>query len=247
MVVGRLLVAVLAVFLLFNWVATRWQSDRGQAGIAVCAVVLVATGFAEWLIFRRRVRELAPRLGLTRPRARGVLVAGAVGVLLLLLFPVFALATGSSLAMYPGWAWLLPGLFAQAGIAEEVLFRGFLFGRVREPRSFWRAAVVASVPFTAVHLVLLWMFDWPIALAALLLAVVISFPQAHLYELGRRTIWGPAIVHFVVQGAIKVIVVDGPAAASFPLVWMAACGVIPFAAFMANRADEPNLESARAR
>jgi hypothetical protein len=59
---------------------------------------------------------------------------------------------------------------------------------------------------------------WPIALAALLLSVVLSIPFAHLYELGGATIWAPAVLHFVVQGTIKVITFAGDDASSFPLV-----------------------------
>jgi hypothetical protein len=38
--------------------------------------------------------------------------------------------------------------------------------------------------------------SWPVALAAVGLAVVLSFPLAYLFELGGRTIWAPAILHF---------------------------------------------------
>jgi len=43
------------------------------------------------------------------------------------------------------------GMFAQGGIAEEVVFRGFLFRRLRITRTFWRAACLAAVPFVIVH------------------------------------------------------------------------------------------------
>ena len=63
--------------------------------------------------------------------------------------------------------WLVPGLFAQAGIAEEVLFRGYLFRHAREGRDFWRAALVAAGLFVTVHLLMFLMLPWPIALASL--------------------------------------------------------------------------------
>jgi hypothetical protein len=52
-----------------------------------------------------------------------------------------------------------------------------------------------------------------IALAALVLAVVTSFPMAQLFELGGATIWPPARLHFVVQGTVKVVAVSGVSAA----------------------------------
>ena len=60
---------------------------------------------------------------------------------------LFVRARGMTPAFYPGWISLLPGLFAQAGIAEEVLFRGYLFGHMRVGRTFWRAAAVSMLPF----------------------------------------------------------------------------------------------------
>ena len=136
-----------------------------------------------------------------------------------------------TLRLLPGWGWMLPGLFAQAGIAEEVLFRGFLFRYVRIGRSFWRAALLSMVPFVGVHLLLFWTMPWPVALAALLLSVIISFPLARLYELGGNTIWAPALLHFVVQGAIKVVnLAEG--AESFAIGWMIASAVVPLLIFV---------------
>ena len=76
---------------------------------------------------------------------------------------LFVRARGMTPAFYPGWISLLPGLFAQAGIAEEVLFRGYLFGHVRVGRTFWRAAAVSMLPFVSVHLILFFSMPWPIA------------------------------------------------------------------------------------
>ena len=66
---------------------------------------------------------------------------------------------------------------------------------------------------------------WPIAVASVLLAIIISFPLAYLFELGGDTIWAPAILHFVIQATVKVIVF-AHLAESFALLWMAVecCG-----------------------
>jgi membrane protease YdiL (CAAX protease family) len=142
-------------------------------------------------------------------------------------------ARGLTLASYPGWTSLLPGLFAQAGIAEEALFRGYLFGHVRVGRTFWRAAGLSMLPFVAVHVILFFSMPWPIALASVLLAVVISFPLAHLFELGGGTIWAPALLHFVIQATVKVVVIPY-GAESFALAWMAASALIPLLVFAAK-------------
>jgi membrane protease YdiL (CAAX protease family) len=162
-------------------------------------------------------------------------MAAAVSIALLVVLGVYVTMSGARADWYAGWPWLIPGLFAQAGIAEETLFRGYLYRHLREGRTFWRAAVVATVPFTVVHLILFLTLPWPIALASVLLAAAVGFPLAYLFEAGGRTIWAPALVHFTIQGAIKIISVSGPAGELLPLVWMLACAVIPCAVFLRPR------------
>ena len=60
------------------------------------------------------------------------------------------------------------------------------------------------------------------------------FPLARLYELGGNTIWAPAILHFVIQGAIKVVDVTDPRGI-FPFVWMAASTLLPMLVFLSPR------------
>ena len=135
----------------------------------------------------------------------------------------------------PGWLWLLPGLFAQGGVAEEVLFRGYLFGRLRRGRSFWRATGLSMLPFVGVHLLLFFTMPWHIAMAALLLSVVLSIPLTYLFELGGATIWAPAILHFVVQSTVKIVAFADAGASWFPLVWMAASALLPMAVLLVPR------------
>lgn len=235
----RIVLGLAIVFGLFHWVASALGSDRGQRGLLVGAIVVAATIGVERAFFGVRPGAAVAALGLSRPTSRGLLAAGGVGLALLLVFPAWAMASGERLGMYPHWWGLVPGLFAQAGVAEEVLFRGYLFRRMRPGRSFWRAVLLAGVPFVAVHLLLFATMSWPIALASVLLSAVISAPLAHLYELGGRTIWAPAVVHFVVQGAIKIVTpVDG--GPGLALAWMAASAVLPYAAFLATRPSVPN-------
>ena len=137
-------------------------------------------------MFRQPPGPAARSVGLGRPRAGGLTTAAAVCVGLLLVVPVFAKVTADSPTFLPGWWRLLPGLFAQAGIAEEVLFRGYLFGRLRKGRSFWRAAGLSILPFAAVHLVLFSTMPWSIALAALMLSVVLSDPTGASLRVGRE-------------------------------------------------------------
>jgi membrane protease YdiL (CAAX protease family) len=120
------------------------------------------------------------------------------------------------------------------GVAEEVLLRGYLFRRLRPGRAFVGAAGAAAGLFAAVHLGLLLTMPWPAALAAIGLALALSFPLSYLFELGADTIWPPAVLHFVAQSAMKVVVAPEPGV-SLPIVWMAACATLPFLAFLVPR------------
>jgi membrane protease YdiL (CAAX protease family) len=226
----RLVLGLFLVFGLFHWSATILGSDRGQRGILIGTLIVAATAAAERFLLRRRGYAIVRQLGLGLPNARGIVAAIGVAVVLWIIAMLFVRARGMTFTFYPGWVSLLPGLFAQAGIAEEVLFRGYLFRHVRAGRTFWHAAAVSMLPFVCVHLVLFLSMPWPIALASVLLAVVISFPLAHLFELGGNTIWPPALLHFVVQATVKVVVFSDRAE-SFALVWMAASATIPLLVF----------------
>ena len=126
----------------------RRRGGRGAAGRAA-ALRPVRCG-------RGRARRGAGPPGRPGPLAGGVGVAADAR-----LFPGCSpgyrhrLAHASRLA-----GCSLPGLFAQAGIAEELLFRGYLFGHLREGRSFWRAALLSMPPFLAVHLLLFFQMDF---------------------------------------------------------------------------------------
>jgi membrane protease YdiL (CAAX protease family) len=200
---ARLLAGLLSIFALFQWLATLLGSNLGETGLVVAGAMTAATLGVERLLFTSNLRAATRALGVGRPRQAGLIVAGATSVLLLSAIPLFAVAPATSIALAPDWFRYVPGIFAQGGLAEETLFRAYLFGHLRATRSFWRAASLSLLPFAAVHVLLFFTMPWPVAVAALLLAMATSIPLAHLFELGGNTIWAPALVHAVIQGAPK--------------------------------------------
>jgi membrane protease YdiL (CAAX protease family) len=228
----RLLLGLALAFVVFDRLAHATGSGRGEAGLLVGAVVVALLVVLQTTLFGERPlgRALAS-LGLGRPAARGMAAALAVCALLLAFFPVFARARGAPLGMHEGWLPLVPGLFAQAGVGEETLFRGYLFGHLRRQRSFWRAAALSVPPFVAAHLLLFTYMPAPLAAAASLLALVTSFPLARLYDLGGRTVWAPALVHFAMQAAIKLVTAPAPEQMPMSLAWMATCMLVPWLVF----------------
>jgi membrane protease YdiL (CAAX protease family) len=242
----RLLLGLCAVHALFQGAAAALGSDRGQAGMPVAVVVVGAIVAVECVWSGASIPSAMRAIGLGSPRLRGLAISGGVCALVLLMVPIHARATGSTLTTEDGWLRLVPGLFAQAGVAEETLFRGYLFGHLRIDRTFWRAATLSMLPFVAVHLVLFLTLPLWIALAALVIAVVTSFPMAQLFELGGATIWPPALLRFVVRGTVKVLVVSGEASAAFPLVWMMASAVLPLFVLLIPRPASRDQASAAA-
>jgi membrane protease YdiL (CAAX protease family) len=230
---GWVLTGFLSTFVLFHLLAEAVGSYRGEAGLAVAVAVLAALCAFEAGKFGSAPAEALRGLGLGRPRTTAMALAVAVSVALAGVLPVYAALRGATLQPYSGWPWLLPGLFAQGGIAEEGLFRGYLFRHIRRGRSFWRAALLSCIPFAAAHLLMFASQPWPVALAAIILSLIISFPLAHLFELGGNSIWPPALLHFTVQGALKVVTVEGDTL--LPLIWIAASAAIPYAVFLMPR------------
>lgn len=214
-------------------------SLRGEAGIAVCLLTLAAASVLECLLFRTSWRELPARLGLGRPRAVALLATAGICLLLVAYFPAFSLASGARIALRPDWLLMIPGLFAQHGLAEELLFRGFAFGHLRAGRSFWPAAWLSLLPFSAAHLMLFLSMEPVLAASSILVAVATSIPLAWLYERGRATIWAPALLHLGIH-AIKLVEVAEAQYMSIALGWMAVCSVVPYAAFLFLRDGRDN-------
>lgn len=207
------------LFALLQGSAALLRSLRGEAGLVVAAITVGATLVLLRILFAPSWREAALSAGLGAPRWRGIWAALGASGLMLCAYPIFLMTAGGGASIYPNAAWLALGLFEQAGIAEEIVFRGYLYNQIRRGRTFWRAAFLSTIPFTTAHLYLFTTMDWPVALAAVMLSVLVSFPLAFLYDLGGGTIWAPAIAHTVIQGAIKLLVIHDP---MFPIVWMAA-------------------------
>jgi membrane protease YdiL (CAAX protease family) len=159
---GYIVVGTFLIWLVFDRAATWLGSLRGEAGLLVCALVIIATLLVERLLFKTGLRQVVERLGLGYPNLRAMRVALLVSLILLAFFPLFSLVSGVQVSLQSDWLWLAFGLFAQHGLAAELLFRGFTFGHLRAGHTFWRATWLSLVPFVAVHLLLLTSLSLPL-------------------------------------------------------------------------------------
>ncbi|OLP15391.1 hypothetical protein BST81_26640 [Leptolyngbya sp. 'hensonii'] len=229
---GKIFAGFLCIWFVFDRTAQLTQSTLGERGILISIVVIAATFGVEKLIFKQTVLDALRSLSLGFPSLRTMLVAIFICVMLLAFYPAFSMVTGAKLTLRDNWIGVSLGLFAQAGIAEEVLFRGYLFEHLRRGRTFWHAALLSLLPFVAVHVLLFASLHWIIALASTLLAVATTFPLCYFYDLNRRTIWASALIHWIMQGAIKLVIVPNDFSLAISLSWMAMCATVPYIVFV---------------
>jgi membrane protease YdiL (CAAX protease family) len=131
-------------------------------------------------------------------------------------------------------AWTLLGIIVGVGIAEETLFRGYVFNFLRRGRIFWKAATLSMILFGAMHLILLLWLPLPITIAAIILAIIAAYPSAYLFEAGNQTIWAPAILHTT---ALATNLFEIPAELAIPLslMWIGVVMIGLFLVFVAEK------------
>jgi len=224
-VMSRLIIGFFILSGVLQGAASALGSTRGEWGLVV-GFLVVGAGIVIQQIFHN---ETWKELGLTAPVGRGIWAALLLAAVLLVLGNVLA---GGAMELVPAAPWLLLGVFAQGGIAEELVFRGYLFGHIRRTRPFWKATLISAIPFALVHFALVLTLPWTIALTAIAMSVVMTFPLSWLYELGGRTIWAPAVLHTVLQAVPKLIMLDS---ATFQIGWMVGGMIVAWSAFIVRR------------
>ena len=206
----------------------------GRFGLVVLGGVLGTAVAVEWVLDGTRPAEAVRTLGLGRPGGRALLVAVVVSGLVLLAHPLAAAITGAAIELRPGWPWLLIGIFAFHGVAEELVWRGFAFRRLRAGRSFGSAVAWTMPLLAATHVPVVVSSGPAVGGAAMLVAAVTTVPLAYLYETGRGTVWAPALVHTAID-SFKLVLVPAAALTTFSLTLAAVALVVPLLALAVPR------------
>ncbi len=162
--------------------------------LLLAAIGIGGIALGEALLFRTPLADLARRLGFVAANRRMLLVCLAASLPMWLFLPVAAIATGSTIHVAANWPAVVVGVVLVNGLAEEVIHRAFFFGRLRAQSSFLAAAGLGAVLFGAQHLYLIATIGVP-GLASVALAVLLVWPLCRSFELGGRSIVGPAILH----------------------------------------------------
>jgi membrane protease YdiL (CAAX protease family) len=198
----------------------------GRFGLLVLAAVLAAAVAVERVLDGTPPGVAVRRLGLGRPGGRALLLAVALSGLVLLVHPLTAATTGADVALRSGWPWLLVGIFAFHGVAEELVWRGYAFRRLRSGRSFGRAVAWSMPLLAATHVPVLVSSGPAVGSAAMLVAAVTTVPLAYLFETGRDTVWAPALVHTAID-SFKLVDVESAAQPMYSLTLAAVALVVP--------------------
>lgn len=74
-------------------------------------------------------------------------------------------------------------------VAEELLFRGYLFGRLRERLGFWATTIAVSVVFGIVHM------QWNVGIDVAVLSVFLCYLRER-----TGTIWASMVLHAIKNG-----------------------------------------------
>ena len=214
------LTGFILLFLLLDRTPLLLAAQDPTVGFLVaCVVLVVAAVGLDMLLFRRALTSAWRNLGFGLPEMRTLVVTALIGVLMMGFFPIFSWVTGASFALPDGWLWVLTGLFAIHGIAEEVLFRGFAFHNLRIGRTFGRAALLSLLLFAIAHLYLFTYMPPALALFATFLSLASAYPMAYLFEHGNNTIWAPAVLHTQVH-AISFFVISEALVITAAIAWM---------------------------
>jgi membrane protease YdiL (CAAX protease family) len=86
-----------------------------------------------------------------------------------------------------------------APVAEEILFRGYLFGKLKKFVPIWVAILITSVVFGFIH------GAWNLAIDTFALSVVLC-----LLRLSTGSIWAPMLLHMTKNGIAFYILFVNP-------------------------------------
>jgi membrane protease YdiL (CAAX protease family) len=203
--------------------------------MVIPAVVMLGLALGiEMLFFKRQPLRALRQLGYGLPHGRAIVVALILSGMMILFFPILSLVSGARLSLNPDWLLTLTGIILVNGLAEETLFRGYVFGNLRQGSSFLRAGFISLLLFAAVHLVLFIDNPFIIGLVGTLVAVSAAFPMAYLYEHGNNTIWAPVIMH-ITTSTIRLIAIPEPLYMPAAAAWLVLMIVLSLLVFVFRR------------
>lgn len=191
--------------------------NSAVTGIVYAVTIALVVG-VPWLV--RKQRTSANDLGLQRaPDWLDIFAApagGVVYIILTALVAAFAMAflpfvdynqvqeTGfSGINTQLEYILAFLSLVIIAPFAEELLFRGYLLGKLRRAMPLWIAVLITSVLFALVH------FQWNVALDVFALSIVLC-----VLRVMTKSLWAPILLHSLKNGLAFYLLFINPIAIS---------------------------------
>ena len=207
------LAALQALGISFESVNTAIFNAVGGAIIYALSIVLVVG--VPWLIKKRRTTK--EELGLQRwPRWIDIVLA-PLGMVVYLILTTIVMAfvsqlltfvdygqaqeTGfSQIATQPEYIIAFISLVVVAPIAEEILFRGYLLGKLRKYVSLWISILITSLLFAVVH------FQWNVGIDVFVLSIVLCLLRVY-----TGSLWPAILLHMLKNGVAYYFLFINPA------------------------------------
>ncbi len=204
LVVGLLLsmcaMGAVKLFLHFGF-EIAWA--KSLAGITSALLVIILVIALEKRMSGKAFLESAKSLGF-KSIARDKWTIVLLGCIpLLAAYAVLILGMKRSPVLVPLFPMVLLKFLLSQGIGEEIVFRGFIFQKLRAGRSFYSAAFLSAVLFSVVHLAnFVHGFSMQLLVGvaiSMAFAFLLSFPMAALFEVCGSSILGLAVWHVVID------------------------------------------------
>ncbi len=214
-VLGLVVAIVISLFLLqkiffhfslmpTDFLAMTWLNVLAM-GLSYLTGVLVAAFYASWL-FSLGAWQGIQFLGFKVPNWKQLLV-GLLASLPMIFIDLIAVHNQPGISLRSNWAPHFVFTLLGAVFFEESIFRGFLFQYFRKNHTFITAALGSSLLWSLMHLNMSSQFgeQW----ISMVLALLLGFPFAYLFEKGKNVIWGAMIVHLTVDSNQLFVNPDG--------------------------------------
>ena len=205
------LVCACAAIVIVPLIAAQWvvpPMPLLARQLILCAWGVGATLGFERLFFSQSFQAAWRAIGFAPARGRVVAIGVLVSVPMWLLLPVLCGLNGIPIVVRPQWPAIVVGVILVNGITEEVLHRGFVFHRLRREFAFSRAAGIGAAVFAAQHLYLVGTIGWAAGISSVVLAALLTWPLAYVFERGGNSIATPAILH--TSSNAPMLILDSP-------------------------------------
>ena len=196
--------------------------------VIVFALVLSTVLLISRVFYASDVESTFSEIGFRKAGLQEILPGIIISVVLLFMYPLLGYLLGTEIRMTNNWQLNMIGLLLTGGLAEEILFRGFLFRRLRLQMGFKKAAFISTIVFAMAHLLLFIYLNWTVALLSTLLAAGLSLPFAYLFERGGNALWSPALVHATIRTVGLVFTTDQQNFMALSSAWIIMSLVIPY-------------------